>query len=195
MKNSSCGFALLKNSTTASRDLVILSLIEPETSKITPREIGASSLEKHWMGWVLSPSYTMKLSFSRPVTSRFMGSVMVTGTSTRFTSLLMGLVRVLMPGMSGGIGMAGLALSGFATGRGSTCTGASSFVGDAVPVVLGGDAAPVVGMVPCAAGPVSGADIGFMSAVAPAGFASPVFCESAAFGASALFSAVLVSCL
>ena len=45
-KNSSSGLAVLKNSTIASRDLSILLAIEPLTSKITPIETGASSLEK-----------------------------------------------------------------------------------------------------------------------------------------------------
>ena len=52
MKNSSCGLAVLKNSTTASRDFSILSLIEPLTSKITPSDIGASSLEKCLICWI-----------------------------------------------------------------------------------------------------------------------------------------------
>ena len=45
MKNSSCGFAVLKNSTTASFARSILLLMLPLESKITPSETGASSLE------------------------------------------------------------------------------------------------------------------------------------------------------
>src|SRR5713226_9540812 len=46
MKNSSCGLAVLKNSITASRARSILLLMLPLMSNITPRETGASSLEK-----------------------------------------------------------------------------------------------------------------------------------------------------
>ncbi len=45
MKNSSCGFAVLKNSITASFARSILLLMLPLESKITPSETGASSLE------------------------------------------------------------------------------------------------------------------------------------------------------
>src|ERR1017187_7640391 len=46
MKNSSCGLAVLKNSTTASFARSILLLMLPLESKMTPNETGASSLEK-----------------------------------------------------------------------------------------------------------------------------------------------------
>ena len=46
MKNSSCGLAVLKNSITASLARSILLLMLPLESKMTPRETGASSLEK-----------------------------------------------------------------------------------------------------------------------------------------------------
>src|SRR5689334_23174757 len=61
MKNSSCGLAVRKNSTTASRDFSILLPMLPLMSKITPSEMGASSLEK-WRISCRSPfSYTSKL--------------------------------------------------------------------------------------------------------------------------------------
>src|SRR5574341_1938932 len=101
MKNSSCGLAVFKNSTTASRDFSILLVMLPLMSKITPSETGASSLEKCLMFCGTLPSKTAKFSFSRPVTSRFMGSVMVTFTSTRSTSTWMGLVWVLSEGSPG----------------------------------------------------------------------------------------------
>src|ERR1022692_5077483 len=137
-KNSSSGFAVLKNSTTASRDLSILLDIDPLTSKITPNETGASSLEK-WLiscGWPLS--VRKKLSFSSPVTRRFMGSVTVTGTRTRSTSLRMGLVWVLSDGSTetpadlasaataGGM-MVGSGLASFFCSRGTTWISDCSF--------------------------------------------------------------------
>ena len=95
MKNSSCGFAVLKNSTTASRDFSILLLMLPLTSKITPMETGASSLEKFLISCGSLPSRMEKFSRSSPVTRRFSGSVMVTGTRTSSTPTLMGFSRVL----------------------------------------------------------------------------------------------------
>src|SRR5208337_1778334 len=102
MKNSSCGLAVLKNSTTASRARSILLLMLPLMSKITPIETGASSLEKVLISCWSLPSKRLKFSRSRPVTSRFRGSVMVTGTSTMFTSTLMGLLWVLSAGSTSG---------------------------------------------------------------------------------------------
>src|SRR5580700_1760240 len=66
----------------------------PLESKITPSDTGASSLEKDLISSLELPSKSWKLSFSRPVTSRFMGSVMVTGTRTRSTATLRGRTRV-----------------------------------------------------------------------------------------------------
>jgi len=63
-----------------------LLLMLPLESKITPRETGASSLEKVRISCAELLSKSWKLSFSNPVTKRFIGSVMVTGTSTRSTS-------------------------------------------------------------------------------------------------------------
>src|SRR5882762_3286252 len=94
MKNSSCGFAVLKNSLTASRDLSILLLMLPLTSKMTPMETGASSLEKFLISCGSLPSRMEKFSRSRPVTSRFRGSVMVTGTRTNSTPTFIGFSRV-----------------------------------------------------------------------------------------------------
>src|SRR3954467_3426805 len=118
-KNSSCGLAVLKNSTTASRDFWILFDIDAEMSKITPSEIGASSLEKVLMSCGRLASAMLKLSFSRPVTKRFIGSVTVTFTSTRSTSTFSGFVWVWRLGsvvvtVGGGVGGAG--------GFGSMCT-------------------------------------------------------------------------
>ncbi len=88
MKNSSCGLAVLKNSTTASRARSILLIMLPLMSKITPMDTGASSLEKCRISCTSLPSKSWKFSLSRPVTRRFMGSVIVTGTRTRLTSTL-----------------------------------------------------------------------------------------------------------
>ena len=65
---------------------------------MTPSEIGASSLEKWRISCGLPLSVSRKFSFSNPVTRRFMGSVIVTGTSTRSTSFLIGLVCVRREG-------------------------------------------------------------------------------------------------
>ncbi len=62
----------------------------PLESKITPSDTGASSLEKDLISSFELPSKSWKLSFSRPVTSRFMGSVIVTGTSTKSTATFSG---------------------------------------------------------------------------------------------------------
>src|SRR6266850_1237510 len=97
MKTSSCGFAVLKNSTTASRARSILELMLPLMSKITPSETGASSLENDLISCWLLPSNTEKLSLSSPVTKRFIGSVMVTGTRTSSTEDLYGRVCEAKP--------------------------------------------------------------------------------------------------
>src|SRR6476660_7021972 len=114
MKNSSCGFAVVKNSTTASLDRSSLFPMLPLMSKITPREMGASSLEKCRISCSRLSSNTAKLCRSRPVTRRFRGSVMVTGT--RSVSTRNGLVCVLSEGSSG----AALGASGCT--RGWMCT-------------------------------------------------------------------------
>ncbi len=121
MKNSSCGFAVLKNSTTASRARSILLLMLPLMSKITPIETGASSLENVLISCRSLPSKRLKFSRSRPVTRRFNGSVMVTGTRTMSTSTLKGLVWVLSAGsMSGSFGGGGWT-------RGWMCTSSVKF--------------------------------------------------------------------
>ena len=63
MKNSSCGFAVLKNSMTASFARSILLLMLPLESKITPRDTGASSLENVRISWELLPSKSWKFCF------------------------------------------------------------------------------------------------------------------------------------
>ena len=68
----------------------ILLLMLPLESKITPSDTGASSLEKDLISSLELPSNSWKFSLSRPVTRRFMGSVMVTGTSTRSTATFRG---------------------------------------------------------------------------------------------------------
>src|SRR5437660_953392 len=88
-KNSSCGFAVLKNCTAASRALSTLLAILPLKSKTTPIEMGTSSLEKCTTSCSALSSKTRKFSCSRPVTKRLKGSVTVTLTSTRSTSTLM----------------------------------------------------------------------------------------------------------
>ena len=65
-KNSSCGLAVRKNSTTAWRDLSILSAIEPLMSKMTPSEIGASSLEKWRISCGLPLSVSCEVFFLQP---------------------------------------------------------------------------------------------------------------------------------
>ena len=66
----------------------------PLMSKTTPKDSGASSLEK-WRMSCFSPfSKSSKLVCSRPVTSRLSGSVIVAGMSTRSTSTRNGLVCV-----------------------------------------------------------------------------------------------------
>src|SRR5262249_9196433 len=73
-----------------------------------PRETGASSLEKVLISCCSLPSKRLKLSRSSPVTRRFIGSVIVTGTNTIFTSTLSGLVWVLRAGsISGSFGGSG----------------------------------------------------------------------------------------
>src|SRR5207245_9311256 len=57
-------------------------------SKMTPRDTGASSLEKCLISCASLPSKTLKFSLSKPVTRRFIGSVIVTGTNTRSDSVL-----------------------------------------------------------------------------------------------------------
>src|SRR5271169_1858557 len=98
MKNSSCGFAVLKNSITASFARSILLLMLPLESKITPSETGASSLEKDLISSFELPSKSSKFSFPNPVTSRFIGSVIVTGTSTRSTATFKGRTCVFSDG-------------------------------------------------------------------------------------------------
>src|SRR5579859_763738 len=119
MKNSSCGLAVLKNSITASRAFMILSFMLPLISKITPREMGASSVEKCFTTWTSLPSRMEKFSLSSPVTIRFQSSVTVTFTSTRFTSTCTGLVWFLRPASAaataGSLAPAGFTASG---GRG-----------------------------------------------------------------------------
>src|SRR5579872_2446542 len=97
-KNSSWGLAVLKNWMTASRARSILLVILPLMSKMTPIETGASSLEKVLSSWASLFSNSWKFSLSRPVTSRFMGSVIVTGTNTMLTSTFIGLVWVFNDG-------------------------------------------------------------------------------------------------
>ena len=64
-RNSSCGFAVRKNCTAASRDFSILSLMLPLISKITPIEIGTSSLEKRTISCSMLSSNTRKFSCSK----------------------------------------------------------------------------------------------------------------------------------
>ena len=118
MKNSSCGFAVLKNSMTASRALVILSFMLPLMSKITPREMGASSLATCCTSCTWLPSLTAKFSFSRPVTIRFQSSVTVTLTSTRSTNFWIGLPWTLNPPSGAGLLSVGF-LSSFGWAAGS----------------------------------------------------------------------------
>ena len=61
----------------------------PLQSNTTPTESGASSLENWLRSCSLWSSKTLKFSFSSPVTKRFMGSVTVTGISTRVLSTRM----------------------------------------------------------------------------------------------------------
>jgi hypothetical protein len=98
MKNSSCGLAVLKNSITASFARSILLLMLRLESKITPSETGASSLENVLISWFEPPSKSWKFSLSSPVTNRFIGSVIVTGTSTRSTLDLKGRTWVFREG-------------------------------------------------------------------------------------------------
>ena len=63
MKNSSCGFAVLKNSITASFARSILLLMLPLESKITPNDTGASSLEKVRICCDAFPSKSWKFFF------------------------------------------------------------------------------------------------------------------------------------
>src|ERR1035441_2480716 len=70
----------------------------PLQSRMSPTEIGASSLEKYRIGCATPPSYNVKFCLGRSTTGRFSASVTVTGTNTRSTSTRMGLVRVLRDG-------------------------------------------------------------------------------------------------
>src|SRR5579885_23670 len=88
-KNSSCGFAVLKNCTAASRAFATLFAMLPLKSKITPIEMGTSSAENVTSSCSTLSSNTRKLSGSRPVTSRLYGSVTVTLTRARSTSVFM----------------------------------------------------------------------------------------------------------
>ena len=92
----------------------------PLISKITPSETGASSLEKVLISCRSFPSNRLKFSRSSPVTSRFIGSVMVTGTSTISTFTLSGLLWLLSPdSMSDALGAG--------CGRGWMCTSSAEF--------------------------------------------------------------------
>src|SRR5215472_11518437 len=86
-KNSSCGLAVLRKSTAASRALPILLLMLPLQSKITPIEMGTSSEEKVTISCSTLSSKTRKLSGSRPLTKRSLGSVTTTFTRARSTSM------------------------------------------------------------------------------------------------------------
>src|SRR5216684_3346028 len=121
IKNSSCGLAVLKNSTIASRARSNLLLMLPLVSKITPSETGISSPEKCRISCGSLPSKTLKLSFSNPVTGRFMRSVMVTGRSTRCTSTLMGLLRAFKDGSSEDLSSTGCRLELTCTSSVSVC--------------------------------------------------------------------------
>src|SRR5205807_2178544 len=59
----------------------------PLRSKMTPMEMGTSSEEKYWISCSTLVSKIRKLSGSRPVTRRLYGSVTVTLTSARSTSI------------------------------------------------------------------------------------------------------------
>jgi len=67
--------------------------IEPLISKITPSEIGASSLEKCWIACFSPLSSNTKFSFSSPVTNLFIGSVIVTENQHQVHVTRIGLVR------------------------------------------------------------------------------------------------------
>ena len=95
-KNSSSGLAVLKNWATASRALLILCPMLPLASKTIPSEIGASSAPNCVISWSILSSVRLKCPFSRPVTSRAIGSVTVTLISTSGTSTL--IVAVRCPG-------------------------------------------------------------------------------------------------
>src|SRR5215472_13339869 len=84
-KNSSCGLEASQNWRTASRARSSLSRMLPLTSRMIPIETGASSLEKFLICCGCLFSKSLKLSRSRPVTGRFIASVMVTGTVTSST--------------------------------------------------------------------------------------------------------------
>ena len=66
MKNSSCGLAVLKNSTTASLARSILLLMLPLMSKITPSETGASSLENVLISCGALALEELKIVFIQP---------------------------------------------------------------------------------------------------------------------------------
>src|SRR6266481_4682638 len=61
-KNSSCGFAVLKNCKAASLALATLLAMLPLRSKITPMEMGTSSEEKYWISCSTLFSKTRKLA-------------------------------------------------------------------------------------------------------------------------------------
>src|SRR5215472_9127953 len=86
-KNSSSGLAVLRKSTAASRALPILLPMLPLQSKITPMEMGTSSEEKATISCSTLSSKTRKLSGSRPLTKRSLGSVTTTFTRARSTSM------------------------------------------------------------------------------------------------------------
>ena len=88
-KNSSSGFAVLKNCATAWRDLSSLFPMLPLQSKTIPMASGASSLENCTSFCSDLSSKTRKFSASRPVTNRFSGSVTVTGICTSVVSTRM----------------------------------------------------------------------------------------------------------
>ena len=78
----------------------------PLMSKITPSEIGASSLEKMLDLLLLPPVEDFEIVLLQTGHQRFIGSVMVTGTSTRSTSTFMGRVCVSSVGLTSGAALA-----------------------------------------------------------------------------------------
>src|SRR4029077_4342274 len=122
LKNSSRGLAVFRNFTPAWRDLPILSDMLPLMSKMTPIEIGTSSLEKVAISCSLPSSNTRKFSFSKPVTRRSLGSVTVILTSTNDTSIWIGLLEFCAGSREDRIGGSGPVVCATAVNGSSTQT-------------------------------------------------------------------------
>ena len=103
----------------------------PLRSKMMPIVTGASSVEKLLITCPILLSYTWKFSRSSPVTSRFIGSVTVAGTSTRFTSTRIRASRLEVASAAAfsAPSITGFVLSGVFGGGGGgwVCTSPSGF--------------------------------------------------------------------